>query len=92
MWSEGMKVSELLEYATAHGLVGIVALIELLVLDKQVVKFTDDVAKLDYYFQDRFRVAMKEHVEVYMSKKNKHVMTDEEWNLWMERVDDRYLE
>ncbi|MBG9495970.1 hypothetical protein, partial [Bacillus thuringiensis] len=81
-----------LEYATAHGLVGIVALIELLVLDKQVVKFTDDVAKLDYYFQDRFRVAMKEHVEVYMSKKNKHVMTDEEWNLWMERVDDRYLE
>ncbi|EKS8371187.1 hypothetical protein P4418_21995 [Bacillus thuringiensis] len=87
-----MKVSELLEYATAHGLVGIVALIELLVLDKQVVKFTDDVAKLDYYFQDRFRVAMKEHVEVYMSKKNKHVMTDEEWNLWMERVDDRYLE
>lgn len=46
-----MKVSELLEYATAHGLIGIVALIELLVLDKQVVKFTDDVAKLDYYFQ-----------------------------------------
>ncbi|MCQ6288863.1 hypothetical protein [Bacillus cereus] len=87
-----MKVSELLEYATAHGLVGIVALIELLVLDKQAVKFTDDVAKLDYYFQDRFRVAMNQHVEVYMSKKNKHVMTDEEWNLWMERVDDRYFE
>ncbi|MDM8364462.1 hypothetical protein ACS4JF_18495 [Bacillus thuringiensis] len=86
-----MKVSELLEYATAHGLVGIVALIELLVLDKQVVKFTDDVAKLEYYYQDRFRVAMNQHVEAYMSKKNRRVMTDEEWNSWMERVDDRYL-
>lgn len=87
-----MRVSELLEYATAHGLIGIVALIELLVLDRQVVKFTDDVAKLDYYFQDRFRVAMKEHVAAYMGKKNRRVMTDEQWDSWMERVDDRYLE
>ncbi|PYE87778.1 hypothetical protein ATL10_10622 [Bacillus sp. 196mf] len=87
-----MRVSEVLEYAIAHGLVGIVALIELLVLDRQVVKFTDDVAKLDYYFQNRFRMAMNQHVEAYMSKKNKHVMTDEEWDSWMERVDDRYLE
>ncbi|WP_157686166.1 hypothetical protein [Bacillus thuringiensis] len=67
-------------------------MIELLVLDKQAVKFTDDVAKLDYYFQNRFRVAMKEHVAAYMGKKNKRVMTDEEWNCLMERVDDRYLE
>jgi len=87
-----MKVSELLEYATAHGLVGIVALIELLVLDKQVVKFTDDVAKLDYYFQNRFRMAMNQHVEAYMRKKSRRMMTDEEWNSWMERVNDRYLE
>ncbi|PFB38686.1 hypothetical protein CN404_31250 [Bacillus thuringiensis] len=87
-----MRVSELLEYATAHGLVGIVALIELLVLDKQVVKFTDDVAKLEYYYQKRFRMVMNQHVEAYMSKQNRRVMTDEEWNSWMERVDDRYLE
>ncbi|PEF60297.1 hypothetical protein CON35_31780, partial [Bacillus cereus] len=44
------------------------------------------------YFQDRFRVAMKEHVAAYMGKKNRGVMTDKEWNSWMERVDDRYLE
>ncbi|HDW3056965.1 TPA: hypothetical protein RMI67_004709 [Bacillus cereus] len=87
-----MKVSELLEYAIAHGLVGIVALIELLVLEKQVMKFTDDVAKLEYYYQERFREAMKEHVAAYMVKKKRRVMTDEEWNSWMERVDDRYLE
>ncbi|PFB51626.1 hypothetical protein CN404_24490, partial [Bacillus thuringiensis] len=72
-----MRVSELLEYATAHGLVGIVALIELLVLEKQVVKFTDDVTKLEYYYQERFRVVMNQHVEAYMSKKNRRVMTDE---------------
>ncbi|PEN90107.1 hypothetical protein CN553_22135 [Bacillus cereus] len=87
-----MRVSELLEYATAHGLVSIVALIELLVLEKQVVKFTDDVAKLEYYFQDRFRVAMNQHVEAYRRKKRMRVMTDQEWCTRMERVDDRYLE
>ncbi|WP_180235215.1 hypothetical protein [Bacillus cereus] len=84
-------MSELLEYAIAHGMVTTVALIELLVVERQVLTFTDDVKKLDYYFQDRYRAAMNQHVRAYMEKKKMRIMSDREWQEWIEKADDRYF-
>lgn len=59
-----MNVRELMNEAIANQYKSLIALIQLLVIEKKVITFEDDISKLDYYLQERF----KEKINQYLSK------------------------
>lgn len=48
-------------------------LVHLLVYEKQVLKMTDDVMKIDYYLQDRFKNKMNEELNRLAVKFNNQI-------------------
>jgi hypothetical protein len=65
-----MKISEYLQMCQEDNyLVGFL-LVTLLVYEKQVLKMTDEVTKIDFYLQDRFKNVMNAELENLAKKFN----------------------
>jgi hypothetical protein len=63
-----MTVKEYYLEALKHKYQSLQALIEFLVYEKQVLKFTDSEDKLTYYLQDKFRIYINQYLADYMKK------------------------
>lgn len=57
-----MTVRDLMNEAIKHQYTGLILLIQLLVTEKKVITYNDDITTLDYYLQDKFRDKMNEHL------------------------------
>ena len=64
-----MIIRELYEEAIIDNHYSLRLLIEFLLLEKQVIKLTDDESVLDYYFQERFHKKMNEYLAAYEQKR-----------------------
>jgi hypothetical protein len=68
-----MKINEYYRMSIEDNyLVGFL-LVQLLVYEKQVLKMTDDVTKIDYYLQDRFKNKMNEELQRLADKFNNQI-------------------
>ncbi|WP_243299118.1 hypothetical protein [Bacillus litorisediminis] len=65
-----MTIQHIYLEAKEHGFKSLVLLIEYLVEERKVLKFTDPEEKLTYYLQDRFRNKMNEYLREYEVKRN----------------------
>ncbi|SFK05333.1 MULTISPECIES: hypothetical protein [unclassified Bacillus (in: firmicutes)] len=64
-----MTLLEMYTEAKKENVVSAWMLIEFLVFEKKALTFTDDVSKLDYYYEPRFRNKMNEYLNEYMKQR-----------------------
>lgn len=64
-----MTLLEMYEEAKKENVVSAWVLIEFLVFEKKSLTFMDDVSKLDYYYDTRFRDKMNEYLNEYMKQR-----------------------
>ncbi|KFM95067.1 hypothetical protein D0U04_29850 [Bacillus clarus] len=65
-----MTILELYTEAKKDGIVSVWLLIEYLVFERKVLTFEDQVSRLDYYFELRFRHSMNQYLKEYMRNRN----------------------
>ncbi len=65
-----MTIQEIYDEAIKGNYYSLILLIDFLVKEKKVLKLSDSEEKLNYYFQDKFKVAMNNYLEVYNEKRN----------------------
>ena len=64
-----MTLLEMYTEAKKENVVSAWMLIEFLVFEKKALTFMDDVSKLDYYYEPRFRNKMNEYLNQYMKQR-----------------------
>lgn len=64
-----MTLLEMYEEAKKENVVSAWVLIEFLVFEKKALTFMDDVSKLNYYYDPRFRNKMNEYLNEYMKQR-----------------------
>ncbi|MEI4803967.1 hypothetical protein WAZ07_22645 [Bacillus sp. FJAT-51639] len=64
-----MTLLEMYTEAKKENIVSAWMLIEFLIFEKKALIFTDDVSKLDYYYEPRFRNKMNEYLNGYMKQR-----------------------
>lgn len=67
-----MMIRELYAEAIKEGHYSLQLLIEFLLLEKNVIKLTDDSSVLHYYYQEKFHKKMNEYLAEYEKKRRKH--------------------
>ncbi|PEJ28465.1 hypothetical protein CN677_27135 [Bacillus pseudomycoides] len=65
-----MTILELYTEAKKDGIVSVWLLIEYLVFERKVLIFEDQVSRLDYYFEFKFRHFMNQYLKEYMRNRN----------------------
>jgi hypothetical protein len=68
-----MKISEYLQMCQEDNFFCGFLLVQLLVYEKRVLKMTDDVTKIDYYLQKRFKNKMNEELQKLADKFNNQI-------------------
>jgi hypothetical protein len=63
-----MKIRELYLDAIEYNEPSLLLLLDFLIYEKKVLTMEDDVKKLDYYFQDRFKNKMNAYLLEYKNK------------------------
>jgi hypothetical protein len=63
-----MKIRELYLDAVEYNEPSLLLLLDFLIYEKKVLTMEDDVKKLDYYFQDRFKNKMNAYLLEYKNK------------------------
>jgi hypothetical protein len=63
------KLSELYQIAKKENYYSLVLLIEFLIHEKKVLKWTDSEEKLNYYLQDRFHKKMNGYLAEYEQRR-----------------------
>ncbi|WP_180229292.1 hypothetical protein [Bacillus pseudomycoides] len=61
-----MTILEFYREAKKDGIISAWLLIEYLVFERKVLTFEEDVSRLEYYFELRFRQSMNQYLKVYM--------------------------
>lgn len=65
-----MTVDDIYSEAVNQKTKSIILLIEYLVTERKVIRFDDDVSKLDYFMQEKYRRKMLEYLSMYEEQKN----------------------
>jgi hypothetical protein len=68
-----MKISEYLKMCQEDNFFCGFLLVQLLVYEKQVLNMNDDVTKIDYYLQKRFKNKMNEELQRLADKFNNQI-------------------
>ncbi|KEK24726.1 hypothetical protein [Bacillus gaemokensis] len=68
-----MTILDYYTEAKRDGIVSAWLLIEYLVFERKVLTFLEDVSKLDYYYQSRFRKRMNQYLIQYMIQRGMDV-------------------
>jgi len=64
-----MIIQELYDKAVEDDVCSVIAVIEFLIFEKAQITFYDDVSKLDYYFEGRFKKGMNKILIDYMNRR-----------------------
>lgn len=68
-----MTVGQVYQEAFRYKEDSLILLIDFLVLEKKVLSADDDVSKLEYFMQDRFKSKMNQHLRAYKKKRHEGV-------------------
>jgi hypothetical protein len=68
-----MTIEEYLKFCIEDNYLTGFLLVHLLVYEKQALKITDDITKIDFYLQDRFKNKMNEELQRMAEKFNHQI-------------------
>jgi len=63
-----MTIKECYEYAIEYKATHVICLLRYLIHEKQLITFTDDIRKLDYYLQPHFKESFNARLQKYKEK------------------------
>ena len=63
-----MTVRELMNEAIKGQYKSLIALIQLLVIEKQVISFEDDISNINHYLDERYKNKMNEYLSKYFTE------------------------